>query len=163
MSSKGISPVVATVLLMGIAIASVSSAAVFLGDTMQGLQNSVEDWILGESKEESATISVDYGVNGSNGYLLMDIRNTGSISLAVEEGGRKNWNMYVDGVPREWEYVSGSYTGKENVIIDPNEVIRINTTVQFPSTGNRVQVSLKGQYNTGVSYICFSEGGGCES
>lgn len=159
----------ATVLLMGIAIASVSSAAVFLGDTMQGLQNSVEEWIRGTNEEEMSSISVDYGINGTNGFLLADVRNTGGISLAVEEDGQKNWNMYksnntIDGIPVDWEYTSGSpYATSDDVLLDPKSVITINTTVEFPESGNSTEIEFTGPNNIRTSYVCFSENGACES
>lgn len=161
--SKGISPVVATVLLVGIAIASVSSAAIVLQGTLTDVQSNVEDWIGQENQEQSVEMNIDYGYNRS-GYLLVDLRNSGSSSVSIVEGGEPTLNMYVDGVPEEWDFISGSpYNGEESVVLDPSSTVSLNTTVAFPATSDSVEVQFAGPYETSTTYVCFNENGSCES
>ncbi|MFB6159403.1 MAG: hypothetical protein ABEJ95_07165 [Candidatus Nanohalobium sp.] len=163
MSSKGVSQVVATVLLLGISITAVSSAAIFISDLMDDMQGSVDDWLTQEDRQKSSEIGFDYGLNGTDGYLLLDLRNTGSRTLTVEEDGNKTLNMYLDGIPQDWDYVSGSgYGSQSKVLLDPGSVLRLNTTKSFPSTGSTVDVKLTGPYGVQANYICFSHDGRCQ-
>lgn len=163
MSSKGISPVVATVLLMGVAIASVSSAAVFLQGTISDLQEGVESNVGQQNKVESSSISVDYGYNGTNGFFLVDLRNEGSTTITVEEENEKLLNMYLDNIPQEWNYTSGSsYLSQSKVSVNPTSVLTLNTTEEFPAEGDSISVELTGPYEVRTSYTCYSENGFCE-
>ncbi|WP_217907068.1 hypothetical protein [Candidatus Nanohalobium constans] len=153
----------ATVLLVGIAIASVSSAAIVLQGTLTDIQGNVEDWIGQEDREESTKISVDYGYNQSD-YLLVDLRNTGSSSIEIVEDGGTSLNMYLEGVPEDWSFVSGSpYESQSTVILDPSATLTLNTTEKFPVEGESVEVEFAGPYETSTTYICFNENGACES
>lgn len=161
---KGVSPVVAEVLLMGIAVSAAVSAGVFLQGTISDIQDGAEDQISQEDREESTSIGVDFGYNGTNGYLLMDVRNTGSYTIAVEEEDQKNWNMYIDNIPVEWNYTDGSdYLNQREVPLDPSSTITLNTTQKFPVTGESKEVEISGPYNLRTSFICFSENDGCET
>lgn len=163
MKSKGVSPVVATVLLMGIAIASVSSAAVFLQGTLEDLQEGVESNIGQQNKVESSSISVVYGHNGTNGYFLVDLRNDGSTTITVEEENEELLNMYIDNIPRQWSYTTGSgYLSQSQVSINQNSVLTLNTTQRFPSEGDSISVEFTGPYGVRTSYNCYSENGFCE-
>jgi flagellin-like protein len=164
MQSKGVSPVVATVLLMGIAIASVSSAAVFIQGTMDDLQGNVEGWLGQRDREESSSVSVDYAYNGTDGSLLVDVRNDGSRTITLEEDDEFLFNMYIDNIPEQWEYVSGSsYRSQSEVELNPTGVITLNTTVSFPGEGDSTEIRFSGPYSMRASYLCFSENGACET
>lgn len=165
MKSKGISPVVATVLLLAIAIAAVSSAAVFLQGTMDGLQDSIGDWVDQEDKKESSSMVIEYAYNStSNGYLLVDVRNDGSRALSVEDDGNRKWDIYVNSKPGEWNYTKNSpYHGQDGVFISPSEQITLNTTEKFPSSGVTKEVEFTGPYGVRSSYVCLSQKGACES
>ena len=158
---KGVSPVVAEVLLMGIAISAAISAGTFLQGTLGDVQENAEDQINLEERQESTSIGVDFGYNGSNGYLLMDVRNTGSYTLAVEENNRKNWNLYIDGIPSTWNYTDPDYIVNKSVSINPQSTITVNTTEIFPTSGNSLEARITGPYNIQTTLICFSEGGRC--
>lgn len=163
MKSKGVSPVVATVLLMGIAIASVSSAAIFLQGTISDLQEGVESNIGQQNKIESSSMSIDYGYNGTNGYFLVDLRNDGSTTITVEEENEKLLNMYLDNMPKDWNYTKGSsYLSQSQVSINPTSVLTLNTTEEFPAEGNSTSVEFTGPYEVRTSYTCYSENGFCE-
>lgn len=157
MNSKGITPIVATMLLMVMAVAAVASASVFLEDTITEIQDGLEGQIQQEDRIASSDITIEYAYNSTEGHLLADIRNTGSVSLEVEEDGSKAWNLYVDGRPEEWEYVDSSMGGDE--VLDPNDVISLNTTFDFPDLDDSKEISFNAPYETSDSYVCFNEGG----
>jgi hypothetical protein len=130
---------------------------------MDSLQQGVEDWIAGEDKEESSEFSVDYAYNGTDGFLRVDLRNTGSRTLTIEENDEDNVNMYVNGTPQEWAYMDGSeYESQEEVRLNPTSVLTINTTESFPVEGDTVELEFNGPYGTEAGYICFSQNGGCQ-
>ena len=159
---KGVSPVVAEVLLVGIAVSGAVSAGVFLQGTLGDVQESAENRLQQEDRIESTSIDADFGYNGTNGYLIVDIRNTGSYTLAVEDDGQKNWNMYLEGVPEQWSYIDGSsYLTQDQVLLNPQSTVTINTTSKFPSSGNSKEVEFSGPYEIDTSYLCYSENGGC--
>lgn len=160
--NKGVSPVVAEVLLIGIAITAVSSAGIFLQGTISDLQDGAENWLLQEDTEESANIQIEAGFNQS-GHLAVDLRNSGSVSIRIMDESSKPLNMYIDNKPAKWQFMSGSpYTAQKNVILDPTETIRINTTRKFPSPGQSTEVRFAGPYGARTTYVCFNEGGACE-
>ena len=154
--SKGITPVVATVLLMLIAVAAVGSASVFLEGTITDLQDGLEDEMEEEEMIEASDIRVDRAYNGTGGYLLADVSNSGSVTLTIEDSGDKLWNLYINGAPVDWTYVNSSMGG--NVTINPNDVVSFNTTRAYPSSGSSVEFSFNAPYDSSDRYICFNEG-----
>ncbi|PSH01081.1 MAG: hypothetical protein BRC30_00140, partial [Nanohaloarchaea archaeon SW_7_46_7] len=75
---KGITPVVATVLLISIGIAAVGSAGIFLQNLGDTLRENAEDRIAGNNKIENSDITIEYAFENSDGDITMDVRNTGS-------------------------------------------------------------------------------------
>lgn len=153
--SKGITPVVATALLMLIAVAAVGSASVFLEDTIKGVQSGLEDEMAREELVENSDIRIDSAYNGTNSYLLVDVQNSGSMTLDVEKDDTKLWNLYIDGKPQSWEYVDSSLGG--NVSINPNGIISFNTTMAYPSDGSSKELSFNAQYESSDTYICYND------
>lgn len=156
MMSKGITPVVATVLLMLIAVSAVGTASVFLEGTISDLQDGLEDEMQEEEMIEASDIRIDRAYNGTSGYLLTDVSNSGSVTLTIEESGNKLWNLYIDGAPEDWTYVNSSMGGDEK--INPNDIVSFNTTVAYPPSGNSVEFSFNAPYESSDRYICFNEG-----
>jgi len=156
MNKKGITPVVATMLLMVIAVAAVGTASVFLQDTLTEIQGNLEDQVSREDDIDSSDINIEFAYNGTNGYILTDVRNSGSVLLDIEEDSSRRWNMYVEGRPENWEYVDSGLGGDVN--LRPNEVVSINTTQSFPEQGESKQISFNAPLETSDSYVCFNEG-----
>lgn len=160
-TSKGLTPVVATVLLLMIAVAAVGSAAVFLDDTITSIGESIEEDLALEERRASTDITIDYGYRSTGGteYVLIDVRNTGSETLEVQQDGEKLWNMYIDGQPQEWSYVDSDLESEDEILRNPNEVISVNTTEEFPDNEEMVEISLNAPYQSSDSYVCFNDGG----
>jgi hypothetical protein len=164
--SKGISPIVAEVLLLSIAIASVSSAAVFLNDTFGGVKEGVDQWREGREEVEQSEIGIEAAYNES-GFLAFDVRNEGSRSLDVQDDGEKLWTLYVkrnDGNQNrvEWEYFEGSsYISQSDVLLGVNSDISINTTLEFPDPGNTTTIEIQGPNEVAAGEVCYSQGGSC--
>lgn len=156
MDRKGVTPVIATSLLILIAISAVTTTAVFLQDTTDDIQDSVGDKLTEDEMKENSGISISHGFNNTDGEISIIVRNTGKYALAVEKDDNKNWNLYKDGRPQDFEY--SSYSSPSNVLVDPGEQITIDTNVDYPNSNPRI-LELEGSYGVSASIICTSEGG----
>lgn len=156
MTNKGVTPVVATSLLLLISIAAVSSSALFLGDTIDSVASGVEETLGVQDNERRAGLTIEYGYNGSDGNIWVDVSNSGEITLATEEDGDKLWNIYSDGSQLTWGYANGAPSGNS---IDPGETITIDTNQDYPSLGDSVEIQLNGQYGTSSSIVCSNNNG----
>lgn len=162
MSKKGISPVIAEVLLISIGVSAAVSAGVFLQGTIDRVEEGAESQLSREDKEKRSEIQTEYGFN-QDGYLLLEIRNSKSRTLQVEEDDQKKWNLYVDGAPSEWNYTESAKQNDDKVLLNTGSTITINTTEAFPSSGNSIETEIAGPYGLSTSYICYSTGTSCES
>jgi len=160
---KGITPVVATVLLISIGIAAVGSAGIFLQNLGDTLRENAEDRLAGNNKIENSDITIEYAFENSDSDITMDVRNTGSTTLEVKEDGDRLWNIYIDGEPQNaWEFTNSSLSSDQNVDLSPQEQIRIDTNAAYPSAGNSKRVQVSGVYETQSSIICsYSSDGSC--
>lgn len=156
MSRKGVTPVVATSLLLLISIATVSSSAIFLSGTVDDIGQGVEDRLGVDSNEQDSELSIDYGYEGNNGNIWLDVTNDGSITLATEEDGVKMWNLYSDGSRLNWDY---AYGAPSNDSIDPGDTVTVDTQEAFPSIGDSTTIELNGQYDTSSSVVCSNSNG----
>jgi len=156
MSRKGITPVVATMLLLLIAVAAVGSASVFLQDTLTDVQDGLEGQVEHEERVDSTDIRIEFAYNQTD-YILVDVVNSGTETLEIEEDGNKLWNLYIDNRPETWEYVDDAQGG--DVLLNPEDTITLNTTEEFPPEEESKEISLNAPYDTSDSYVCFNEGG----
>ena len=145
MNRKGITPVIATSLLILIAISAVTGAAIFLRDTTGDLTDSVND-----------QLSDDQSYNNSNGNISVIVKNSGEYTLAVEESNQKKWSLYNDGRPQDFNY--SDYSNPSNVFLDPGETVTIETGIRYPVSGPKT-MSIQGPFGVSATLICTSEGG----
>lgn len=154
---KGVTPVVATSLLLLISVATVSSSAIFLSGTINDVGEGVKDRLGVDSQRENAELSIDYGYNGSDGDIWLDITNDGSITLALQEDSVDLWNFYIDGQKvNNWGYAYG--LPSQNAI-NPGDTVTIDTNRSYPSLSNSKTVTLRGQYETSSSIVCSNSNG----
>lgn len=160
---KGITPVVATVLLISIGIAAVGSAGIFLQDLVGQITSNAEDEIAGNNQIENSDISIEYAFEDSDGDIAIDVRNTGSTTLEVKKDGNNLWNIYIDGEPQNsWGFADSSLNSADNVDLSPQQQVRIDTGADYPSSGNSKRVQVSGTYETQSSIICsYNADGSC--
>jgi archaellum component FlaG (FlaF/FlaG flagellin family) len=160
---KGVTPVVATVLLISIGIAAVGSAGIFLQDLADQIMGNTEDEISQENRIENSEISIEYAFENGDGDISVDVRNTGSTQLEIVDEGDRLWNIYIDGQPQNsWEFSDNSLNSEANVDLRPQEQIRLDTNSDYPSSGNAKRVQVSGVYETQSSIICnYSDNGSC--
>lgn len=153
MSSKGVSPVVATALLIGIAVSTALTASVFMQGTLKDVKGNFQDDIKDRSLNDKSEMSIDYGYS-RDGDLFLDLRNDGSIALPIKnEQGDKVLSVYVDGRPKEnWVVPSGKET------VAKGGKVTINTTASFPAQGNYTKVEITGAHGTESTIICYNDG-----
>ena len=166
MNRKGVTPVVATVLLMTITIAATASAFTFMTQVQDDFKESSEERVNEGQREAQSDINIEYAYNSSDGYIMLSVRNTGSISLAVEEDNQKLWNLFVEGRPvggdgTGWVYMDSSKRGPgvESVVLDPQQTLSINTTAKYPSQGSDKLIKLNAPYESSDSHVCYNSGG----
>jgi len=163
MNSKGITPVVATVLLIGISIGATTTAYKFILGAQEEVQDSYEDRRERERLEDSTAIDIESVYNSSvGGWAILQIRNTGTRSMTIKDSGKKYWNVFVDGEPvgnsqgTGWKYVD---TAQDK--LGSNEVISINTTRSFPES-SPVSYKTAARYGAEDTNRCApSEGSPC--
>lgn len=161
MSRKGVTPVIATALLILIGVSAVSAAAVFLRDTTSDVTGGVNDKLSEQQRIDGTSISIERGYNDS-GNISLRVRNTGRYLILVEgddQGSdqQKNWNLYVDGRPQEWNY--STVNNPPRYTLDSGETVAIDTDVDYPSSGNYKRLEIKGRYETESAIICSNDGG----
>lgn len=158
MNSKGITPVIATVLLMTITVAATASAYTFMTGIQDDFMDSTEDRLNNQEREAKSDINIETAYNSSDGYLILSVRNTGSLTLNVEDSdGNKAWDLFIDGRPVDdgtgWEYRGNSKTS-----LAPQETIGINTTAKFPPSDSDALISLAGPNSASDDKVCYNSG-----
>lgn len=161
MSSKGVTPVVATVLLIGISVGATFTAWTFVLDAKGEAQDNYEERVNRERLEEQTAIDIERVYRSGNDYAFLIVRNIGSRPITLQEDGTRYLSMFVDGqpvgnTPEDWEYV-GSSQDK----IDSGATITLNSTEKFPTTGSK-EFKISARYGASSVQRCLaSEGSPC--
>ncbi len=158
MNSKGITPVIATVLLMTITVAATASAYTFMTGVQDDFMENTEDRLSNQERESQSDINIETAYNSTDGYIMLSIRNTGSLTLEVEdEDGNKAWDLFIDGRPKGdgtgWEY-----RGSSREALAPQATIGINTTEKFPAADSDTLIKLTGPNGVSDSKVCYNSG-----
>lgn len=153
--SKGLSSVVGAVLLITISIGAAGSAWSFINSVQGGVQDNVDDRIEERGDELETELSSDIAYNSSDGFTLITIRNTGSTTIRLGEGGNgENLNVFVRGRPQnDWTFLN-----EEKNSLQREETTTLNTTVTFPEEGEDYSIEVIGPSDTSTTYICYNSG-----
>lgn len=157
MNRKGITPVIATSLLILIAVSAVATAAVFFRNTTDDITGSVNDQLSEQQRIEGTSISVERGYNNSNGNISLKVRNTGRYVILIEENDQKYWSLFADGRPNSFSYASYS-SSTSRVPLDTGEVITLQTDVSYPSSGF-TRLEIQGRFEIESGIVCNGDGG----
>jgi archaellum component FlaG (FlaF/FlaG flagellin family) len=153
--SKGLTPVIATVLLMTISVAATGSAYIFLTDLQSEAQESARDRLSEQEREAQSSINMRTVYRGADGYTVFNLQNTGSVSIAIEEDGSRLLDVYVDGQQVDWDYVG---SGSSTVRLNPSQSKVINSTETFPGNGDAQQLLATGPDGTEDAHTCYNSG-----
>ncbi|MFB6145578.1 MAG: hypothetical protein ABEJ99_03670 [Candidatus Nanohaloarchaea archaeon] len=164
MNRKGLTPVIATVLLITIAIGATASAFAFINSMQKQTQDHWKKQLNNQKKEDNADFNIEFVYNSTDNYTLVTIRNTGPSSIPVTKDGQKLFSMYLNGKPVQpgstgWSYTNSNYRDKDLVYINPQQTLTLNTTKEYPVKGDDMKIKLLGPYSTADSYVCYNSGG----
>jgi len=152
MEGKGVTPIIATTLLFGIAISAVVSATFFMQNTLDDVKEGFSDDIRTEQIREKADITIEFGYDRSD-YLMIDLRNSGDISLPLKKDTQELVSLYVGGRPdSDWYYLG------DTSVLQEDEKITVNTTENFPQKGNYTNIQVNGPYETDSHIVCYNDG-----
>ena len=151
--SKGVTPVVATVLLVFIAVTAVGSAAVFLEGTISGVQEGAESQLEREERIDNSDLRIQNGFNDTNGDLNLVVRNSGSVTLPINESGDTLFSIFVNNRPNSVWTVTG---GEDE--INPNQLVTLNLNEPYPAVDSSKSVRITAPYETSDSYVCYNTG-----
>lgn len=166
MSSKGVTPVIAVVLLITISVAATGTAYTFIINAQESAQESYEERFTQRQIEQRTDLGIEHVYNNSDGDALMVIRNTGSLTQKIEEGDQKFLTVYDNGDPvggdgTGWTYVESSLNDPSvsEVNVSSQDTIPINTTVAFPSSGEK-RFKVVGRYGSEDTVVCVANSQG---
>jgi len=161
MSRKGVTPVLATSLLILIAVAAVSSTAVFLRNTTDDITEGAQDQLSQNERIKGTSISIERAYNNSDGNTTISVRNTGKYLINIEDpdlqpASNKTWELYNNGRPVGFEYISAA----PDTALDSGEAIRLKTPVKYPSANDDYErIEIQGRYGIESGIICDNPGG----
>lgn len=121
--------------------------------TLDQTEDSIEDEILEKHNEARTEIVADYGYS-LEGYLILDIRNIGSISFPVERDDTKLLDLMGGNEKQEWSYISKENQEKDEFTLSVDETVSINTSLPFPEKGGRIILRISGPLKTADSLVC---------
>jgi archaellum component FlaF (FlaF/FlaG flagellin family) len=158
---KGLTPVLATVLLMTISVGATASAYVFLTDVQEQAQESAKERLSEQRQEARTSINMEFVYNGTDGHTIFNLRNTGETTLVIQDENRKRLNVFVDGRPvgtggRAWEYAADSVSPP--VRLNPSQSRAINSTARFPSPQESQLLQVTGPSETRDAHTCYNSG-----
>jgi len=158
MKSKGITPVIASVLLMTITVAATASAYTFMTGIQEDFMENTENQLEDQERNSQSDINIETAYNSTDGYIILSVRNTGALTLEVEDSsGNKLWNLFVEGRPVDGG-TGWTHRGSVTESIAPQATIGINTTTKFPGPGKDKLMKLTGSNGVSDSKVCYNAG-----
>ncbi|MFB6174555.1 MAG: archaellin/type IV pilin N-terminal domain-containing protein [Candidatus Nanohalobium sp.] len=149
MNRKGVTPVVATALLIGIALSTVATAAVFMQDSFKRVQDRGQDAV--NSGHPNADLSIETGYN-QGGYIIVRVRNKGKTALPINKSDSV-FSVYAGGRPTyDWKFLS------DIKVLGAGGVVTVNTSETFPAYQNSTKIEVVGPYDTKSAIYCYNDG-----
>jgi|GEM_PF-532383 len=161
MNRKGITPVIATVLLITISIGATASAYTFITTVQEDAQSSFEEEMRTAELEAQSNLNIEYAYENSNGDMLITVRNTGSIPLIFQNEDQKNILMFIEFEPvnggEGWEFEDSELQDQDLVEVNPQETVTLNTGTDFPEAeDDDLWIEVSGPYGTSSTHICHT-------
>ncbi len=150
---KGLTPVIAMVLLLMMAVAAAGLMYTFAFNLQTKAQTGVErttTQLLEKQQEQAQTrLSID-SVYNDGGNIAVVIRNVGS--KTITDG--TTIGLYIDGV----KYDVGADTCDN---LDPEDTCTVTTTAAFPGAGSKSVIRVVAPSGISTTYTCYSDGTRC--
>lgn len=152
---KGVTPVVATALLLSIAVGSVVTAGVFMDDTLQDLRKAFGDEV--DDETGNPDISIISAVEDSSDNIDLVLRNSGNGPVDLDSGDGlvilAGDSGMLQGSGSDWRYPDGNPG-----ILSPGDTVEIEImNPGFPSSGP-VEVDINGPQEISAGVVCYPSG-----
>lgn len=152
----GVTPVISIVLLIGISFFAMLGVYAGISLTQDEAEGALEDRLESERLEEQAEINLEQVYEGPDGDTRLDVRNTGGVALQVREDDSHVFSLYIDGAPaggdgKEFELVDDE---PEELFIDPQERISIDTGDDFPDHDESTRYRVTGPHGVSSAHVC---------
>lgn len=144
MAKKGITAVIATVLLLMMTVAAAGVSYTWIMDMQKSIQKDTEEKYASDVAKTNAELNIDsMWKNGAK--INFTLRNTGTYTFS----NLSKFTFYVDGA-RIDPVPTASLTGK----LFPGDIITITTSVDFPPVDAPKTIMLVAETGTKVTYRC---------
>ena len=142
-SRKGVTPVIAIVLLLTVTIGAVGILYTQVGDLLdQG--SDTEDM----NRVQDTDIDIRTGINGSNGNLRLSIQNTGERALPFSD----DFGFQINGVDYEAYGAAGSLSFSQTNLTDSQGCLGSNMNLDIEETTGEISSLNDDTCSTGVEF-----------
>ncbi len=144
---KGITPVIAIVLLLMMTVAAAGMAYMWIMSLQEDMEETANEGIAKQRRDASAAITIESVWMDSAGLdIQFVIRNSGTYTFTATELGQ--FGYYIDGVPISVGTACAGLTGAGTTCtVDSNE--------PFPATaGDEKTIMVKSPAGKGSTYTC---------
>ncbi len=157
MMRKGLTPIIAMVLLLMLAIAAGGMLFVFATKIQGTMQRQVEEDVVRQTFAQRMSLSIVSVYNGTGtsypGNIAVLVRNVGAVTI---DDITKYVNLLVDGKPVEYKVEKGKTQ------LEPYDTaILVTTTETFPDKNVIFEIKLDIGGVKEVTKVCRSEDGRC--
>ncbi|VVB60118.1 Uncharacterised protein [uncultured archaeon] len=144
MGKKGITAVVAIVLLLMMTVAAAGLAYMWVGGLQKGAQDTGTQGVNQIQQQAQTSLKADSMWNNSLSNISIALRNTGTTAVDLGAAGTA---YYLNGQ-------AATITGFSGQSLAPNQVLTINTNVSFPSVAQTkiIRLATPGGYD--ISFTC---------
>ncbi|MFH1432059.1 MAG: archaellin/type IV pilin N-terminal domain-containing protein [archaeon] len=148
---KGITPVIAIVLLLMMTVAAAGMAYVWIMSVQEGVEAQANEGLAKQQTDASAAIKIESVWNSTTSAYFV-LRNTGTYSYSDEDVNQ--FAYYVDGVPQTT--ISQTCAGSTSKLKAPGSICEVHlTTSTFPaSAGDTKVISVKSPVGRSAEYSC---------
>ncbi len=151
---KGLTPIIAMVLLLMMAVAAAGLMYTFAFNlqtkAQEGVEQTTTELIEQQQQYAQTRLAVDSVYNTSSGNIGVVIRNVGSKTIAEGE----TIGLYIDGVKQD-------LTGTTCDNLAPQNTCVVQTNTAFPAAGEKSVIRVVAPSGVSTTYTCYSDGERC--
>ena len=146
MMRKGITPIIAVVLLLMMTVAAAGLAYQFVINAQTGVQAGLEQEIAGTQAQSQAKLTIDTVYNTTTDVVI-SLRNSGSYTFNTGD-----LSVYIDGRPFTTAVFAPAGT------FSPKSTITVTVAGQWPAVGVSKAIRIIPAVGNPVSYTCTNTG-----
>lgn len=158
MNSNMILPTIAAILVVALVMFGLSSG----DDGSEGVSDvGLSEEEVRENLEDEYPNNVDLTVDAgweNDGYIFVELVNQGMVALPIENRDLRVLDLYHKGEVESWTYAKNELNQEENITVGAGSGIVLNTSIEFPDSGDTRSISFEGIHGTSTSMNCYSDG-----